>query len=347
MLELKGTLSGESLGLKITSAGRTDVGHVRSSNEDNFKIDQDRNLFVVCDGMGGHQAGEIASSEACNVISYCLSELTSELESDSILAIPAKFPLLGDILIKAIRIANRSVYIKSRSRSDYSGMGTTVVAAVLQNDLVNIAHVGDSRAYRLTDDSLIPLTRDHSWVSELEQSGQYSKEEVAMLANKNVITRALGIHETVEIDFRADSIQKGEIYLLCSDGLCGFVDDGEILSVARNCSGSVEAIVDNLVQMANDRGGTDNVTVVAFRIDEADTGSEPPVVEPVTVPVEGDEAILRENQIIESMAKLKQETQRVAVQADEKSKSGSSFPFLLILIAIIAVALIVYYIFLK
>ncbi|UCD94740.1 MAG: Stp1/IreP family PP2C-type Ser/Thr phosphatase [Candidatus Zixiibacteriota bacterium] len=332
--------------IKITGAGKTDIGHVRSVNEDCLRIDDEHSLFIVCDGMGGHQAGEVASREACEVICHCFSTLAEEIAGDSTLAIPAAFPTLGDLLVKGIRIANRSIYIKSRSRSDYSGMGTTVVAAALQDDLINIAHVGDSRAYLMTADRLVPLTTDHSWISELEQSGQYSKEEAAQLVNKNVITRALGIHETVEIDYRARRIAAGDIYIMCTDGLCGYVDDGDIFSVAGECGGDVNVIVDNLIQLANDRGGTDNVTVLALRIDRAEGGPESPVIDPVTVSKEGDEALLRENQIVESFTRLREQTQKIGTIPEPKMKSHMP-AVIFVIITIVIIALLAYYIFLK
>jgi len=323
------------LNLKVTSAGKTDVGLVRSSNEDCIWTDDELNLFLVCDGMGGHLAGEVASKEACEIIQYCFSNLTDEISHDSVLKIPATFPVRGDLLVRSIRVANRSIYIKSRSRSDYSGMGTTIVAAALQDDLINIAHVGDSRAYLFADNALVPLTTDHSWVAELEQSGQYSKQEVAMMANKNVITRALGIHETVEIDFRARRVRQNDIYIFCSDGLCGYASDEEIFTVVRECGGDVEKITDNLVQMANDRGGADNVSIVALRIDQVEGKTDLAEVAPVTVPHESDEAILRENQIVESILKLREETREIIQTPPPKSGKGMMVAIIVVLLVIV------------
>ncbi len=310
------------MNLKITSAGKTDIGLVRNTNEDSIWIDEELDLYIVCDGMGGHQAGEVASKEACDVIHYCFSNLASEIANDSVLTIPADFPARGDLLVKSIRIANRSIYIKSRSRSDYSGMGTTIVAAVLQDDIINIAHVGDSRAYLFSENNLFPLTMDHSWVAELEQSGQYTRQEVAQLANKNVITRALGIHETVEIDFRARRVKPGDIYIMCSDGLCGYASDEEIYTVVRECKNDVGKITENLIQMANDHGGADNVTVAAISIDRVDGTSDIKEFDPVTVSVENDDAILRENQIVESIIELRQNTQVIEQEVPKQSKKG-------------------------
>ena len=322
------------MNLKITSAGKTDIGLVRTTNEDSIWIDDELNLFLVCDGMGGHLAGEVASKEACDIIQYCFGNLGEEISRDSVLKIPASFPVRGDLLVKSIRIANRSIYIKSRSRSDYSGMGTTIVSAVLQDDLINIAHVGDSRAYLFADDRLVPLTTDHSWVAELEQSGQYSPEEVATMANKNVITRALGIHETVEIDFRVRRVKPGDVYILCSDGLCGYASDDEIYTTVRQCGGDVGLIADRLVQMANERGGVDNVSIVTLRIDHAEGATDTPEVNPVTISHEGDEAILRENQLVESVIRLRREAETIVQKPEKKSSKGFGiFVFLVVLVA--------------
>ena len=327
------------MNLKITSAGKTDIGLVRKTNEDSIWINEELDLYIVCDGMGGHQAGEVASKEACDVIHYCFSNLASEISGDSVLSIPADFPVRGDLLVKSIRIANRSIYIKSRSRSDYSGMGTTIVAAVLQDDIINIAHVGDSRAYLFSNNNLFPLTMDHSWVAELEQSGQYTRQEVAKMANKNVITRALGIHETVEIDLRARRVKPGDIYIMCSDGLCGYASDDEIYSVVRECNGDVDMITENLVQMANDHGGVDNVTVAAIRIEKVEGTSDIPELDPVTVSVEGDEAVLRENQIVESIVKLRQNTEVIEQKPQPQSNKGF---YALIFFIIIVIGYILY-----
>ncbi|MEW5924744.1 MAG: Stp1/IreP family PP2C-type Ser/Thr phosphatase [Candidatus Zixiibacteriota bacterium] len=332
------------MNLRITSFGKTDVGLVRSSNEDSIRIDDELNLFMVCDGMGGHQAGEVASKEACEIIQYSFSNLADEISQDSILSIPATFPVMGDLLVKSIRIANRSIYIKSRSRSDYSGMGTTIVAGVLQDDIINIAHVGDSRAYLYSGDSLTPLTVDHSWVAELEQTGQYTSQEVAMMANKNVITRALGIHETVEIDYRARKIRSGDIYIFCSDGLCGYASDEDLFMVIRECGNDIEQIANSLIQLANDRGGVDNVSVVAIRIDHVDDRPGTNEVSPVTVPVEGDEAVLRENQIVESISKLREEMKYTPPAVEEKSRKGL---FIVITIILLIVIYILYRLYLQ
>ncbi len=199
------------MNLTLSVAGRTDIGLVRSGNEDALALDHDNNLFVVCDGMGGHKAGEVASREACDIIRFSFSEMAETLMQDKVLEIPADFPPRGALLVQSIRLANRSVYKMSRTHSDFSGMGTTVVAVAFEDDLICVAHVGDSRVYRLSPTELTPLTTDHSWITELQQSGQFSESEAAKMVNRNVITRALGINEKVEVDFRAMRIEPGAI----------------------------------------------------------------------------------------------------------------------------------------
>ncbi|UCD17552.1 MAG: Stp1/IreP family PP2C-type Ser/Thr phosphatase [Candidatus Zixiibacteriota bacterium] len=333
------------MNLSLTVSGKTDIGLVRSGNEDSLTLDFDNNLFVVCDGMGGHKAGEVASSEACDIIRFCFSDLADMLANDLQLIIPVDFPSRGLLLVQAIRLANRSVYKRSRSHSDYAGMGTTVAAVAFEDDLICIAHVGDSRVYRLTPTELIPLTTDHSWISELQQSGQFSEAEAAQIINRNVITRALGINEKVEVDFRAQRVEEGSVYILCSDGLCGYAADEEIFSVASGCDEDIHRIVNDLVQLANDRGGQDNVTVVAVRVDKIESEKKLPEVKPVTVSGESDDALQRENEILATVKK----PEVISVPpASPVAYPSQRFPLVLIFAAfIIIAALIVYLVTLK
>ncbi|MCX6825704.1 MAG: protein phosphatase 2C domain-containing protein, partial [candidate division Zixibacteria bacterium] len=286
------------------------------------------------------QAGEVASRDACNIIGYCFSSLAGELAGDAALAIPAAFPAQGDLLVKAIRLANRNIYIHSRSHSNFSGMGTTVVGAVLEKNIINIAHVGDSRVYRLTEAGLVPLTTDHSWVSELMQTGQFSDIEAAQMVGRNVITRALGVNERVEIDYRADRIKAGEIYIFCTDGLSAYAEDEEIFEAAKGCKSDVNLIVDNLIQLANDRGGQDNVTIIAIRIDSFEESPELPIIKPVTISIEGDDALLRENQILDTLTKAWEKTQDIVTEEEGKGKKA---PLILIFFLFIVAAVILIY----
>jgi len=336
------------LNVSITVAGKTDKGLVRAGNEDCFKIVRQQNLFLVCDGMGGHQAGEVASNEACSIIEQCFTDMGDSISADETLKLPAEFPARGDLLIKAIRIANRSIYTMAISNDDYNGMGTTIVAAALQDDLLNIAHVGDSRIYRMKGEQMVRMTTDHSWVSELRQSGAFTEAEAAEFTNRNVITRALGVRENVEIDFRSDKVHAGEIYIFCSDGLCGYAEDDEISSAVRECGGDVNLIVDNLVRLANDHGGQDNVTAIALRIDSVEGQSNLPEIAPITISNEEDAIIRKENEVVDKLRTIKKteikgenDSQTEMDAGTAKSKS-TNLPLILIFIAAIIVVILVY-----
>ncbi len=328
------------MNLKLSVAGKTDVGLVREQNEDYLVLDYDNNMFVICDGMGGHKAGEVASKEACDIIRYCFADLAETLNTDPDLAIPADLPLRGALLIKSIRLANRSVYRHSRSRSELTGMGTTVAAVAFEDDLVCVAHVGDSRVYRLRPERLQPLTTDHSWVAELQKAGKLTEIEAAQAVNRNVITRALGISEKVEVDFRADRLMPGDIFILCSDGLCGFADDDEIFSAAQNCAEDVNSIVNTLIQLANDHGGQDNVTVIAVRVDSVEGSADREGVTPVTVSVEDDATFQREIEILDT---LKQPDEKDTLSPDGGKAEGKRLSLFLIFIAFIIIAAFIIY----
>lgn len=252
--------------MEITFAGKTDVGLVREANEDTIQLLPRKNLYLVCDGMGGHNAGEVASRTACQVIATLYDKFYDRLLQEEQVRLPRMFSPSTDVLIKAVRIANHTVYRMAAENPSFSGMGTTIVAAAVEKDILTLLHVGDSRIYRFADNTLTPLTVDHSWAAELEQSEQISAEEARNLVNRNVITRALGVKENVEIDVAVRKIAENDIYIMCSDGLCGFVDDADIKHVVAAAEGDLDKIVDQLIQLANDRGGMDNVSVVAFKI---------------------------------------------------------------------------------
>ena len=287
--------------LKVKAVGRSDRGLVRQGNEDFLHLDPANMLYFVCDGMGGHQAGEVASMTAAETIGRTFSRFSTEIANDPALKLARTVPERGDLLIKAIRLANRAIQAKAKENSDLHGMGTTVVAAALEADIMSIAHVGDSRIYRLNERSLEPLTTDHSWITEVQNTQNISREEASSFIGKNIITRALGVRPTVDIDYRVVKIHPGEIYILCTDGLCGFADDDEIFGVANQYRNDLNKLVDNLIQMANDRGGSDNVTVAAFQILEAPP-SPLPELEPLTLMSETTAAIEAEDSWIPRLA---------------------------------------------
>jgi PPM family protein phosphatase len=241
-------------------AGTTDVGRQRSTNEDSLVCAPP--FFAVADGMGGAKAGEVASGVAVKVF---------EEHEDS--NEPAEAQLSG-----MLREANKRIYELATSDESRRGMGTTLTAAKLHDGEVSLAHVGDSRAYRLRDETLEQITNDHSLVAELERSGQITAEAAEHHPQRSIITRALGPEPDVEVDTYTVTGRPGDVYLLCSDGLTGMVSDDEVATILRG-AGSLGEAADALVRAANQSGGKDNITVVLFSLEEAveqeETGESP------------------------------------------------------------------------
>jgi serine/threonine protein phosphatase PrpC len=316
-------------------AGKTDQGLVRPGNEDYLHLDEKNAVYAVCDGMGGHQAGEVASMTASETIRTLFDHFRNDLLNDSRLSLDRTLLPSGELLLKSIRLANREIYTKAATDPDLVGMGTTIVAVAFEGDVMSVAHVGDSRAYRLEAKKLQPLTKDHSWVSEMQQNHQLSEEEALSVVGKNVITRALGVRENVEIDYQLIKVKPGDIYILCSDGLCGFADDEDIFAVANKVRSDVKHIVDDLVQLANDRGGADNVTVVAIEVNQVDN-SPTSEVEVFTLSEESQELIAAEDEWLTKVTAFKAERS----QRQQKSQAGSSLnKFLLTVIFVVFVIL--------
>ncbi len=239
--------------MKISSA--TSVGKIRAVNEDSFFVSEIGNknavLAVVADGMGGHNAGEVASAEMVKALKDLI------VEND----IPAK-----DLLLSAIAYANNSIYKMSKTTPSLYGMGTTVTACVIENDKLTAAQVGDSRLYLIKDDKITQITKDHSLVEMLVESGEITKEDAKNHPQKNVITRAVGTDSSVEADIYEFQLSKGDILLLCSDGLVNMVEDEKILSIVTECK-DFSNLSDALVKEAENAGGHDNITVVLIKFD--------------------------------------------------------------------------------
>ncbi|MCP4684150.1 MAG: Stp1/IreP family PP2C-type Ser/Thr phosphatase [bacterium] len=322
---------GKQVSLRVKVIGKTDKGLVRSGNEDYIHIDENHHVYAVCDGMGGHQAGEVASMTASETILKAFSHFGDAVSKDGELNFGRTLPPNGDLLVRSIRLANRSIYSMALQDQALAGMGTTVVAVALEADVMSVAHVGDSRAYCLRDRTLEPLTRDHSWVAEMQEKQNLTPEEANSVIGKNVITRALGVRETVEVDYRLVKIAPGELFILCSDGLCGFADDDEIFDVAHKYRTDLKKLTENLVQMANDRGGSDNVSIVALEIEEV-SESPLPALEVFTLPEEPESTLEAEDIWLEKFA----ESNSKAVESESEGASGKGInPVLLISIFII------------
>ena len=336
MIQKSRIRQGLQMPLEVTAFGRTDVGLVRTGNEDYLALADDQQLYLVCDGMGGHQAGEVASMTAADTITKAFSHYERELLADQRLALGRTLPPRAELLTKSVRLANRAVHQTAVSDPNLAGMGTTVVAIAFEADTLAVCHVGDSRAYRLNERALEPLTRDHSWVQEIQEAQNLSAEEASSVVGKNIITRALGVRENVEADLRIVKVTPGDLFLLCSDGLCGFADDDEIFDVATRHRDDLKKMCDSLVQMANDRGGADNVTVLAVKVEEA-SESPLPELEAITFEAESPETLEAEDEWLEKLAEVPDE------EEDEESGGGSSHSRLIVLLifALFAVAAVV------
>lgn len=238
---------------------RTDIGKVRLVNEDRAAIQHELNglsLAIVADGMGGHQAGDIASQMAIDMISNELQTIHWGMPVDA----------CKQVLKEAIEKANEKIYEFASGQESYHGMGTTVVAVIASQELLIIGHIGDSRAYKITGESITQLTEDHSLVYELVKNGQITLEEADHHPRRNWITRALGTEPSVEVDLYEYSWRPGDTILICSDGLSGLVDSGDILRIIKSHA-ELDAAAEQLIQSALSEGGDDNVTVVLLAHD--------------------------------------------------------------------------------
>jgi protein phosphatase len=255
-----------SLRNKLRVVGLTDTGKVREHNEDTIAVDPDIGLLVLADGMGGYNAGEVASGMAVKTIVEIVKEQVEREEREDAAAVPqdreAGLSRQGVILRDAILRANTRIYQAARTQPNCQGMGTTVVAALFFDNRVTIAHVGDSRLYRQRGDKLEQVTMDHSLLQELVHRGFYSAEEAQRAANKNYVTRALGVEPSVDVEIQEVPAAKGEVYILCSDGLSDMVEDEDIHLTLTTFSANLDTVAKQLIQLANDNGGRDNVSVV-------------------------------------------------------------------------------------
>lgn len=243
----------------MKAVGMSDIGKCRKNNEDAYYIsagdDPAENLYLVADGMGGLNAGEVASSSAIEAFLAHFWKEMKHAESEDVL----------DLLTGAMAAANLEVYKKSNSAREYAEMGTTLVAAAIREDKVYVAHVGDSRAYLFRKREMLPLTTDHSYVMELVKLGNITKEEAATHPKRNVITRAVGIKESVEVDTNIHPLKKGDMVLLCSDGLSGMLKDEEMAKILNKRT-TLEKKAAILVEEANKKGGHDNISLILVEI---------------------------------------------------------------------------------
>ncbi len=262
--------------MRVQVAARTDVGRRRANNEDTHCVDEALGLFLVADGLGGHASGEVASRLAVETIHDKLAAWTKGGEPPPALGPPiAGAPEAATHLANSIRFANKVIHGAAGSRPEYRGMATTVVAVLLAEGGVILAHVGDSRIYRVRDRKLEQLSRDHSLVGEQIAMGLISPDQAVISPQRNVVTRAVGMEPTVAVDVQAEASQEGDTLLLCSDGLSDMVDEPIILETVIQAGDDLDQACEALVELANARGGRDNITAVLIRFSEVDGEPRP------------------------------------------------------------------------
>ena len=235
-------------------SGKTDIGKSRKMNQDTFclgKLSDNACYAVVCDGMGGHNAGNIASSVACDVIGkHIVQGFRDEMNAN----------LVRNLLMSSVAAANAEVYERAQASEELLGMGTTVVAAILKGSVLHIAHVGDSRAYIVNSGEFAQMTRDHSIGQELLEAGKISDEDAKNHPQKNLITRAVGVNEQIQVDYLETMLNPDDKVLICSDGLTNSCSEEEIHGIV--CKQPIDKIPQMLIDCANEHGGMDNITVV-------------------------------------------------------------------------------------
>jgi serine/threonine protein phosphatase PrpC len=251
--------------MNIAYGAKSDVGLKRSHNEDAFCTDPQLGLYVVCDGMGGGNAGEVASGLAVEVIEKHMREAFHDPALPMIGYYDSAFFQQTNRLASAIRLANHAINLEAQNQPRYTGMGTTVVSAVLRGQVLSIAHVGDSRMYLIRGNSIQPLTADHSLVAEQVREGLLTEEEAERSSRKHIVTRALGVETTVDVELGEVPVASGDIVLLCSDGLTREVKPGDILQTVRG-QRDLQALSERLIEMANAAGGDDNTTVMLVTV---------------------------------------------------------------------------------
>lgn len=257
-----------NLSAKIDFAEISDVGRVRDHNEDAIGSVGDIGLMVLADGMGGYNAGEVASGIAVEIVTEMATDGADREERNDI---DSHSGLMRQsiVLRDAVYRANKIIYQTAQSQTNCEGMGTTIVACMFYDDKISIAHVGDSRAYRLRAGQLEQITMDHSLLQELVDRGFYSAEEAQRSTNRNYVTRALGVEPTVDVEVHEHAVLPDDVYLLCSDGLPDMVEDDDIHLTISTFNASLDVVGQQLIDLANDHGGRDNVSVMLAQVNES------------------------------------------------------------------------------
>lgn len=260
----------------LSTALLSDMGRVRSNNEDAVAEDLDTGLLVLADGMGGYNAGEVASGLAIRtVVEEVRREWTNAPAPSSGIDTAPQYRPETLMLKRAVESAHAAIYAAAQADAEHAGMGTTLVAVLMYDDRMSVAHVGDSRLYRYRFGSLQALTRDHSLLEELVASGQLSRAEATRTVRKNIVTRALGVEPTVRVELIEHELAPGDVLLLCSDGLTDMVPDEKIGLSLRRYGDALNAAARDLIRQALESGGRDNVSVVLARVDRSFARGKP------------------------------------------------------------------------
>jgi protein phosphatase len=252
----------------IEAYGQTDVGRRRKLNEDNFLVDTETHLYAVCDGMGGHNAGEVASKMAIETLGAFIRKSHKEKEITWPYGLDVNLSFDGNRIKTALKLANKKVFKAADNREDYTGMGTTVVAGLMSGNMMTVGSAGDSRAYLVSDGQLKQVTRDDSWVSAAWAEGILAADEIERHPLRNVITKAIGAKESIEIEVVEQKLKPGDVMLICSDGLHSMIGDAQILATVTPFPATLEEAAQKLIDAANEAGGKDNVSVVLVRYTE-------------------------------------------------------------------------------
>src|SRR5215470_5456896 len=249
------------MALRIEVAGETNVGMKRTHNEDSFSILEESGLYIVADGMGGHASGEVASKMAVESLKEFFAATAADPERTWPYKMDRSKGYEENRLITGIKLAKLRIYESAQRDARQRGMGTTIVTMFAVEDGVYVAHVGDSRVYRIRDGKIEQLTEDHSLLNDYIKMKRLTAEEIANFPHKNVIVRALGMKDTVKVDTRFEQPRAGDTYLLCSDGLSGPVTDPDLLTIVSG-EKDLKTAASRLIQRANEHGGPDNISVV-------------------------------------------------------------------------------------
>jgi protein phosphatase len=249
--------------MRVISSGLTDVGRKRNHNEDSFLIDDDLQLYVVADGMGGHAGGGTASRIAVETIDRKLRELRDAGASPFFVQSDLQDSLVPEAIRSAVENACVAIFNAAQQEPRLAGMGTTVIALLVRDNQAFFAHVGDSRAYLVRGDLIQQISEDHSLVNEQIKAGMITPEEAKHSRYKNIITRSVGFEEEVQVDVMGLVVEPGDTFILCSDGLANMIEDRELLEMLHR--ERFEELTKKLVALANERGGDDNITVIVVR----------------------------------------------------------------------------------